>query len=371
MKFSVIIIFIILSEDIYSQQAADYFPQQPGYRWNYRLSVLDSLNNVIPELIFLRKDSSAFIDEYEGREAYFVLSKTGTDEIIHFLPYIDTNYIHLSGSNGYEYFDISEIEFLMGLIDSSLLNNIIPFLGLFETLSGWQLNYRFAHNVNQEYQIMSYDTTIIYNSLEIPLRFEREGRRLQDENLEIEIGTFLCKKFLITSSLNYLVIPPPPFPPIPIPVPIITLIDTVWIAPGNWIVKDIIPSANIDLTFLNLEEYTIPGLKREIISEVTEAEEKNEEKFTFSLEQNYPNPFNPSTRIRFNINNSGYVSIKVYDILGKEVAILINEELNAGNYEIIFDGKNLSSGIYFYVLEFSDIYSEFYYRIIKQMLLIK
>ncbi len=369
MKFSAIILFIILSANIYSQQAIDYFPQQPGYRWNYRLSVLDSTNNTIPEMIFFRKDSSAFLSEYNGKSAYHILTKTGTEETIQFLPYIDTNYIHLTGSNGYEYFDISELDLLISLIDSSLLNNILPFLGLFESLSGWHLNYKFAQNVNQQYQIRSFDTTVIIDSLEIPLRFNKNGRRLPDENLETEIGTFSCKKFLIINTLNYLVILPPPLPPIPIP--IVTFSDTVWIAPGNWIVKDIIPSTNIDLTLLNLGDYIIPGLKREIISEATGVEENPEEKFSFNLEQNYPNPFNPTTSIKFGINNSGNVSIKVNDILGKEIAILLDEELNRGNYEILFDGKSLSSGVYFYIIEFSDFNSQFNYRITKKMLLIK
>ena len=68
----------------------------------------------------------------------------------------------------------------------------------------------------------------------------------------------------------------------------------------------------------------------------------------YELYQNYPNPFNPVTRINFSIPNTNYVTIKLYDILGKEVAILVNEEKPAGNYEINFDAGNLSSGVYFY-----------------------
>lgn len=69
---------------------------------------------------------------------------------------------------------------------------------------------------------------------------------------------------------------------------------------------------------------------------------------TFSLEQNYPNPFNPSTTISFQIPQAGLVKIAVYNILGKEVALLLNEEKEAGRYEVNFDGGNLSSGVYFY-----------------------
>ena len=82
----------------------------------------------------------------------------------------------------------------------------------------------------------------------------------------------------------------------------------------------------------------------------------------FILEQNYPNPFNPSTKIRFTIpsviatppergKQSQIVSLKVYDILGREVAALVNEEKTAGSYEIEFNASKLSSGIYFYKIQ--------------------
>lgn len=67
----------------------------------------------------------------------------------------------------------------------------------------------------------------------------------------------------------------------------------------------------------------------------------------FKLFQNYPNPFNPSTKIKFQIKDSRFVSLKVYDILGKEVDAPVNEMLNAGEYEAVFDGSELPSGIYF------------------------
>ena len=86
---------------------------------------------------------------------------------------------------------------------------------------------------------------------------------------------------------------------------------------------------------------------------------------TFSLEQNYPNPFNPVTNIRFQIAEQGLVSIKVYDLLGKEVAVLVNEEKEAGNYEVEFDATSLSSGMYIYKLSTSRFTSS------RKMLLMK
>jgi len=72
---------------------------------------------------------------------------------------------------------------------------------------------------------------------------------------------------------------------------------------------------------------------------------------TFYLYQNYPNPFNPVTHLKFGITESRFVSLKVYDLLGKEVSELVNEKLSPGSYEFEFNGSGLSSGIYFYKLE--------------------
>jgi hypothetical protein len=85
----------------------------------------------------------------------------------------------------------------------------------------------------------------------------------------------------------------------------------------------------------------------------------------FELEQNYPNPFNPSTTIRYNLPQAGFVNLKVYNALGQEVALLINQEQVSGVYEVTFDAANLSSGIYFYKLESAGFVST------KKMMLIK
>lgn len=76
---------------------------------------------------------------------------------------------------------------------------------------------------------------------------------------------------------------------------------------------------------------------------------------SFELQQNYPNPFNPSTNLEFGISELGFVTLRVYDALGKEAAVLVNENLNPGTYKYKFDASNLSSGIYFYKLEVNGI----------------
>jgi len=98
---------------------------------------------------------------------------------------------------------------------------------------------------------------------------------------------------------------------------------------------------------------THSGVWRRPLSEmITDVENRsNYNPSTFTLEQNYPNPFNPSTTIKFQVPNSSFVNLKVYDILGNEVATLVNEEKPSGTYEVSFDAKGLSSGIYFYKLQ--------------------
>ncbi|MGE5497569.1 MAG: T9SS type A sorting domain-containing protein, partial [Syntrophothermus sp.] len=72
---------------------------------------------------------------------------------------------------------------------------------------------------------------------------------------------------------------------------------------------------------------------------------------SFMLYQNHPNPFNPSTRIRYQVSETEFVSLKVYDTMGKEVCVLVNEEQGPGIYEAVFDGINLANGVYIYRLQ--------------------
>jgi hypothetical protein len=87
--------------------------------------------------------------------------------------------------------------------------------------------------------------------------------------------------------------------------------------------------------------------------------------FSYSLEQNYPNPFNPFTIIRYQLPEKSFITIKVYDILGKEIALLVNEEKKSGDYSIEFDGSEFSSGVYFYSIKTNAFFA------VKKMILAK
>jgi hypothetical protein len=88
-------------------------------------------------------------------------------------------------------------------------------------------------------------------------------------------------------------------------------------------------------------------LSMDVVSDV----EDQTQPLAFQLEQNYPNPFNPSTKINYQISQNDFVSLKIYNVLGDEVATLVNENKPAGNYEVTFDASLLSSGTYFYKLQ--------------------
>ena len=105
------------------------------------------------------------------------------------------------------------------------------------------------------------------------------------------------------------------------------------------------------------------GIHASIISGVTPITAQVPQEY--KLEQNYPNPFNPVTKISYDIPKSGFVSIKIYDVIGKEITSLVNEVKNPGKYTVDFDGTSFASGTYFYRLETNGFVAT------KKMMLIK
>jgi len=101
------------------------------------------------------------------------------------------------------------------------------------------------------------------------------------------------------------------------------------------------------------------------VGHITDVESEESLPITFELEQNYPNPFNPSTKIKYSIVALGLVTLKVYDILGKEMMTLVNKEQSTGSYEIEFNASSLPSGVYFYQLKSGSLVQT------KKMVLLK
>ncbi|MBU1102008.1 MAG: T9SS type A sorting domain-containing protein [Bacteroidetes bacterium] len=118
------------------------------------------------------------------------------------------------------------------------------------------------------------------------------------------------------------------------------------------------------LVFVQNDE-TKEIIQAAVTTTVTDIEDIKELPLTFGLAQNYPNPFNPSTVIKYQIPESSIVSLKVFDMLGREIKVLVNEQKNAGEYSVELDASQYSSGVYFYELRCNNFVNS------RKMLLMK
>jgi hypothetical protein len=116
-------------------------------------------------------------------------------------------------------------------------------------------------------------------------------------------------------------------------------------------------SVNSDNCFIRYTAFVIGGSSAAginpnpfIVGDLVGIGNYNEIPKQFKLEQNYPNPFNPITNFKFQIPNAGFVKLVIYDVTGREVESLINQQLNPGTYEIQWNALNYPSGVYFYHL---------------------
>ncbi len=345
----IVVLIFALASHAFTQQASEYFPADPGYKWHFRVNILDSLNNPVDSLTLYQIDTILTTDNWKGKSSKFLGVKYGTYETVNFIPVIDTQFVSLNNTNAETYIRPAALNALSGLIDSTLIDsllggfNLFAFAGSFE---GWYSPYRFANTVNSSYTIVRKDTTITIDTLTLPMRFEAKGKRINDGTVTTEAGTFNCKKFVMSYTMAYL--------PLPIlPIPLITINDTVYVAPGNWIVKTIAPSTILDLNALQLGIFTIPGLMREIINPIpiVSVEDEVTAPSGFSLYQNYPNPFNPETVISFTVGTPGNVKLNLYSSSGELVKVITDGYHNAGKYKVNLNAAGLTSGVYFYSLE--------------------
>jgi len=363
MKKLIFLMSLIFSQGFSSaQQASDYFTVNPGYRWEFVSTPLDSAGNEIDSLSFCRWDLFFSENEFEGLPAKILQTKSGPAETIGFQPYVDSIIYHLSGTTGYEYFKLGVIKNLIFVLDSLISDSTFSVLSFLQSLEQWYPVYQFAKSVGNQYEIFQVDTTITIDTLTLPLRLEYLGTRLQDETIETGIGTFDCKKFDRTIGISYLIILPPPLPPIQIP--ILYLHDYIWIAEDIWIVQGLIPPITVDLQFLGYGFINIPGLSTKL-DHITGVEKEIPIATDFTLLQNYPNPFNPSTTIRFSVTAPSVTTLKIYNSLGEEVEVLLNKELTTGAYEVNWNASGLPSGVYYYTLNTEGIVET------KKMILIK
>jgi DNA-binding beta-propeller fold protein YncE len=123
----------------------------------------------------------------------------------------------------------------------------------------------------------------------------------------------------------------------------------IAISPDNLLyVSEMDPLVN------KISAYTLPYANAGLVDVKAEKEIPDE----FSLSQNYPNPFNPNTVIKYQLSTESLVTLKIYDVLGREVETLVNEIKQGGKYEVRFDGSNKASGVYFYRIEAAPLSSK-------------
>ena len=277
--------------------------------------------------------------------ANIIVSKERLLPELPFSPAPDSTFISLNGSDAYTYYKLFNIDSLINSLGSS---NIMAKIQSVSDVSGWLSFYRFAQSENQSYSIFSLDTSINFNNTPYSLRYEIMGTRTADQNIQIENNNYDCKKFVINNIVSSLLIPT-------LPIKLFAISDTVWIAPGQWIIKDVMPSTNVDLTVVGIGKLFIPGSIKILVSQIPTGVNNIEAKVNeFKLYQNYPNPFNPSTIISYSLPENSNVELTIYDILGNKVTTLINKEQNAGNHQVQFNPSlingGISSGVYFYTL---------------------
>ena len=144
-----------------------------------------------------------------------------------------------------------------------------------------------------------------------------------------------------------------------------TVTNVPWLAPGNW--YDIFDQSVFPVGGASVPSISLPAYTARVYSSVPDTvlvdvprSSDNELPTVFALDQNFPNPFNPSTTIRFQLPEGAHVVLRVYDVLGREVATLVDRGLAAGQHTVVWNGTNkngseVPSGVYLYKLEGGNV----------------
>ena len=336
--FFLIFVYFFVNDGL-TQNASTYFPANTGYKWYYKNTPLDSNNFPQYNLSRYRIDSFAVVAPYLGYTASIVRIKDNLLSLIQNTPYNDTNFYNFQSTNGWKF------------LSASVFPDSIPLPGLinfFKSMENWYSVFRFAQTVGPEYVIVSKDTTIAFDTITAPIRAKIKGKRFNDEVVSTVNGNYTAKKFALIYGLYLRVLI--------FEIPIIEKPDTIWLAQNVWMVKEVLPSVSINLTPVGIPiNIPIPGNMYELtLPPIGVINISSEVPDDYVLFQNYPNPFNPISNIKFQISNFAFANLKVYDVLGKEVVTLVNEQLKPGTYETNWNASAFPGGIYFYQLSVNN-----------------
>jgi len=239
------LLVLSFSFPLFAQNASDYFPSALGYKWFYKTTPYDSLNRPVDSLSFVSVDSFAVNRDFKGKPAKFVLGKIGTTQTVLKTPYLDTSYVSLDSVNILNYTGA-----VPGIDTLSI--------GFLNAINNWYSVYRLTQTLNSSYTIFTRDTVVSYNGLNTTFTTEVKGKRVADQLTSTGLGNLLCKKFIITFDIKAKIII--------ITIPLLTINDTVYLAPANYIVRDVRPSSNVDLSSFGQMAFFIPGSRMDILA---------------------------------------------------------------------------------------------------------
>jgi hypothetical protein len=320
-----------------AQNAGDYFPSNHGNTWRYQWFSLDTLQNPIASSKTIVSDSLAATEQVNDTTAFLLLSGGK--------PQFDTTFVNVHGS--------AISEFVAGY---PRITTLLPVdslgLGFVWSYLNWYPYMNFASTPGVRDTILYIkNKTVTFQGHPLTLIIYVTTTRLPDTSITVPAGTFLATPFQDTLFVNL----PKSVPPLGhVEVPLFQLVYTWYISKGHWLVKELQPSTYYPLnndTLYNVAKTQLPGFVRLLESaSITSVPDNPTIPREFTLEQNFPNPFNPATDLRFTIADLRFVTLKVFDVLGQEVATLVNKRLSPGSYDVTFDARSLPSGVYFYQL---------------------
>lgn len=348
-RFLVLCIVLCIAIPAFSQ-ASLYFPDWPVSTWRYRDADLDTLSQPIDSTRSTRYVEYTGETLYQGYTAKQMRERSYKQGAF---SAWDTLYLALSGDIALQY--QSPIQ----LADSGLLGGLIDLKPLLKRFEGWHAYYRFGHPYYVTYEVFKFDTTLGVDTagLAIILRFQVTGQRLLESTIQVPRGTYTnAQNFLVTYQLGFV-------GDLPVVgqqfIPFVTIQDYVWIAKDDWIVKTFRPAVVLDLSSLGiplLPKISIPGHISElesatILTGIAENQDQTQP-LDFLLLEAYPNPFNPSTVVRFNLPATGDVVLKVFDLMGRDVATLVNGTMTQGSHEVRWNPAGFASGMYIARLQY-------------------
>ncbi len=328
--------FIVTGISIaWGQGAGDYFPSRIGNSWRYQRFVLDTLQNQVV-----------------GSKTVVVDSLTGTKQISDTLASIlvsndnsgaESTYVSVVGTTISEY-----------VVGYPRITSLLPVdslgLGFVWNYQHWYPFIKYASTIGViDTLLYIKNKTVMFQGHPLTLVIYVTTTRLADTSITVPSGTYLATRFQIALYVNL----PKSVPPIGhVEVPLFLLVDKLYISKNSWLVMEVQPSTYYPLNndpLYNVAKTQLPGFIRTLESaSITSIGDRAAMPREFMVEQNYPNPFNPTTVISYQLVVNSFVTVKVYDELGREVATLINGEQASGSHSVLWDAANFSSGVYFY-----------------------